>query len=86
MEDLDKNFEKAQKDIFTANYVSETDKLFLYGLFKQAKFGDCTSSRPSILKFRDYKKWESWDERRGLKSEYAKRMYIARVKEILENQ
>lgn len=78
-------FEKAQKDIFTAKYVSDEDKLFLYGLYKQATVGDNTGPQPSILNFRAYKKWESWYERKGLNPEYAKRMYVNRVNEILNN-
>jgi hypothetical protein len=35
----------------------QTQQLTLYGLFKQANHGPCTTSKPSIFNFADRAKW-----------------------------
>ena len=62
--------------------LSDTDKLTLYSLFKQATVGDCTTSEPSFLDPVGKAKWTAWKERKGLPKEVAKKVYADVVKQL----
>ncbi|RLN52709.1 hypothetical protein BBJ29_002794 [Phytophthora kernoviae] len=83
---MERVFERAAEELKAAGIagsvsVSDTQKLRLYGLFKQTTIGDCRSSAPSA--FRPVE--TSWNELHGLDATEAKRRYILMVKELLPN-
>ena len=49
--------------------------LQLYGLFKQSKLGDNNNPKPGIFDYRQYKKWDAWNEYKGLNSNAAMLQY-----------
>ena len=54
-------------------------KLVLYGLFKQARLGDCTLKKPKRNTKADdlqVMKWEAWKQNKGLSKSDAKKKYI----------
>jgi diazepam-binding inhibitor (GABA receptor modulating acyl-CoA-binding protein) len=79
-------------DIFTAAAerirlntfdLTQEQMLTLYGLYKQATVGDCTLPEPDLLDFKAKAKWTAWNERKGLKKEVAKKVYVACVEEYI---
>lgn len=63
--------------------VSNEELLELYGLFKQAKEGDCRAAQPGVFQVVKRAKWNSWDKRRGSDREQAKIEYVKVAEEIL---
>ncbi len=59
-----------------------TEQLKLYGLFKQAKFGDTTDKRPGMTKIRDRAKFDAWAGHKGTSQDDAKRKYIELVDQL----
>jgi len=69
-------FDKAAEDIKNYN-LDNTQKLELYGLYKQAKFGNCNTQKPgwfdnTVNRY----KWDKWNSFKGMKKEEAMRKYI----------
>jgi diazepam-binding inhibitor (GABA receptor modulating acyl-CoA-binding protein) len=62
-----------------ASKMSDTDKLTLYSLFKQATVGNCTTPEPSFLDPVGKAKWAAWKERTGLPHAVAKKVYADEV-------
>lgn len=60
-EEMEEGFEDAAACVETAVSsgvkLSQDDQLELYGLYKQATQGPCTSFRPSFLKLKERAKW-----------------------------
>jgi diazepam-binding inhibitor (GABA receptor modulating acyl-CoA-binding protein) len=86
------NINKRVMDIFTAAAerirlntldLTQEQMLTLYGLYKQATVGDCTLPEPGLLDFKAKAKWTAWNERKGLKKEVAKKVYVACVEEYI---
>ncbi|KAF4320708.1 hypothetical protein G195_006004 [Phytophthora kernoviae 00238/432] len=87
---MERVFERAAEELKAAGIagsvsVSDTQKLRLYGLFKQTTIGDCRSSAPSAFRPVERAKWTSWNELHGLDATEAKRRYILMVKGLLPN-
>ncbi len=61
---------------------SPTDQLKLYGLFKQAKFGDTTEKRPGMTKVRARAKHDAWVGHAGTSTEDAMRKYMELVDQL----
>ena len=57
-------------------------QLSLYGLFKQAQFGDAKGSRPGVFDMRGRAKYDAWTSHNGLSQEDAKEAYIHYVEEL----
>ena len=49
--------------------MSQRDRLMLYGLYKQAKMGDCDGSPPSRLRVVEHAKYGAWMKFKGKKHE-----------------
>ena len=47
--------------------MSQRDRLMLYGLYKQAKMGDCDGSPPSRLRVVEHAKYDAWIKFKGVK-------------------
>jgi diazepam-binding inhibitor (GABA receptor modulating acyl-CoA-binding protein) len=77
------SFEDAcEKAKTLAAKMTDSDKLTLYSLFKQATVGDCTTPCPSFLDVVGKAKWDAWKERKGLPKEAAKKVYVDVVSRI----
>lgn len=62
--------------------LSDTQKLALYGLYKQATCEDNNTPKPGILNPVNGAKWKSWYQLRGLSATMAKRRYVMKVLEM----
>jgi len=78
-------FETYAQKIRDANpSLSNDQKGKLYGLFKQAKFGDNSVAKPGLLSgFEARGKWDAWEANKGMSKEDAAGKYVALVKEVL---
>ena len=73
---MEEEFNKAAEDIKKYN-PPNAQKLELYGLYKQAKFGNCNTSRPGWLDTSVNRcKWDKWNSFKGMKKEEAMRKYV----------
>ena len=70
----------------TGKELSDEKKLKLYGLFKQAKFGDNNTEKPGMLDFRGKAKWEAWNAVKGKDKEVAKKEYVEFVLTLLPEE
>ncbi|TFG05618.1 MAG: acyl-CoA-binding protein [Promethearchaeota archaeon] len=57
-------------------------QLELYGLYKQALFGDVTGERPGRLKVKDRAKFDNWESRKGMLKEDAMKAYITLIEKL----
>ncbi|CCI47113.1 unnamed protein product [Albugo candida] len=81
MSDLTSRFEAAAARVLQVKSMDNTKKLQLYGLFKQAKLGDCNVDRPGMMSFdatAKYK-WDAWNQNKGMSQEEAMEKYIQLV-------
>jgi len=58
---------------------TDQELLELYGFYKQATMGDCSTDRPGMLDLKGKAKWDSWNGRKGMSREEAAKKYIALV-------
>lgn len=72
--------ERGQQD---SNAISQNDALILYGLYKQALFGDVNIDRPGITDQAGQAKWDAWNSRKGLSADDAKAQYVAEANRVL---
>lgn len=85
---LDKKFDEHIKKIklyHENNKMTNTDMLELYGLYKQSVSGD-NNTHSSFRTLKERKMWESWNNLKGLNSNYTKQCFINRVKNIIEEK
>ncbi|CAO3631053.1 unnamed protein product [Cunninghamella blakesleeana] len=76
-------FETAANEVKALKKTPSNDKLLeLYGLFKQAKEGDNTTTRPGVFDPKGKAKWDAWTKNKGLSQEEAEKKYIALVEEL----
>ncbi|CAO3662377.1 unnamed protein product [Umbelopsis ramanniana] len=76
-------FTKAADEVNALNTKPSNNELLkLYGLFKQATVGDCTTSRPGAFDLKGKYKWDAWDALKGKSQEDAEKEYIAFVEEL----
>ena len=79
-ENLEKKFKNASENIKNLSYVSNEDKLILYGYYKQAILGNNNTSQPSIFYRVDMAKWKAWNACKDLSKEESMKAYIEKVK------
>ena len=85
MDKLESRFVKYSNKIKNADIeMNDNEKLELYGLYKQATVGNCNIEKPSILKFTEYRKYNSWNDRIDMSKEDAMTLYIELVKMYLK--
>lgn len=58
-----------------SNGPSDSEKLTMYGLYKQATLGDCNTSSPGMLDFKGKLKWSAWNSRKGMSKDDAMNTY-----------
>jgi len=77
IQDLDKLFQKADL-VVTSTDMDETltsaQHLSLYGLYKQAKKGNC--QKPPPTESIALAKWDAWKSREGLSAVMAKELFL----------
>lgn len=70
------NFAVSQvKDMPVSKGPSDSEKLVMYSLYKQATIGDCDTNRPSLFSPVDRAKWDAWNARKGMSKKDAKMAY-----------
>ncbi|BFZ01471.1 hypothetical protein BsWGS_04510 [Bradybaena similaris] len=80
---LEANFETAANEVKKLKKEpSDNEKLIIYGLFKQAKVGDCNTDRPGFMDFTGKAKWDAWNALKGKSKEDAMTEYISKVEQL----
>eukprot|EP00927_Polykrikos_kofoidii_P043935 TRINITY_DN38039_c0_g1_i1.p1 TRINITY_DN38039_c0_g1~~TRINITY_DN38039_c0_g1_i1.p1 ORF type:complete len:479 (-),score=95.79 TRINITY_DN38039_c0_g1_i1:90-1526(-) len=69
-------------EVFTT--LTNSEKLLLYSLYKQASCGDVEGERPGMFDLVNQAKWDAWAEVQGVSMEEAKQRYVALVDERAE--
>ena len=81
---LDLNFNRAATNIKKLTIKPENDELLiLYGLYKQAKFGNNATSEPPMWQIKEKSKWCAWTNNNGKSMEQAKNEYIEFVYSLI---
>ncbi|MCA9710024.1 MAG: acyl-CoA-binding protein [Myxococcales bacterium] len=81
--DLDDDFKYAKERSELLDKRPSTNVLLdLYGLYKQAVFGDVDGKRPGITDPRGRAKYDAWERRKGMSQDAAKKAYIELVDEL----
>ncbi|KAJ6812240.1 putative acyl-CoA-binding protein [Iris pallida] len=82
---LKEEFEEyAEKAKTLPDNTSDTAKLILYGLYKQATVGPVNTTRPGVFNQRDRYKWDAWKAVEAKSKEEAMSDYITKVKQLQE--
>jgi len=82
-----KFFEKAAEDVKKhVKSLSNEKMLELYGLYKQANFGDCNIKEPGMLDLKAKAKWKAWNALKGKDKEEAKVEYVKLVLALLPEE
>ncbi len=79
---VEKVFESALERITLLDEQPTHVQLNLYGLFKQARFGDVQGSRPGMMNVRGRAKFDAWASRQGMSSDEAMQAYIDVAEEL----
>lgn len=84
-DDLNVQFEQAQKDVFMLkSSPSNDDLLFLYAHYKQGTVGDATGKRPGMLDIKGRAKFDAWARLKGTPPDAAMAAYVAKVRGLLK--
>lgn len=84
---LEQVFNKAAEEVKKLSSASNEDKLELYGYFKQAKEGDCSTQKPGgLFNQKEKAKWEAWNAKKGISKEEAQKKYIEKVDQLCGTQ
>lgn len=81
------DFEQAAEDarIVVPDNITEAERTICYGLYKQARDGDINIDKPGFFDVLGKKKWEAWNQYKGMDKETAMKKYIAYVEELKVN-
>ena len=58
-------FTQAAEDVKRYKQCTNDEQLELYGWYKQATIGDCTTERPEMFDLKGKAKWDAWKSREG---------------------
>lgn len=84
LNELEMKFEEYAERIFNCGKkFDDSTMLELYGFYKQATCGDCSSPEPNFFDFKGRAKWNAWNEHQGMSQDHAMKRYINRVKKLL---
>ncbi|XP_075792933.1 acyl-CoA-binding domain-containing protein 6 [Pelodiscus sinensis] len=82
-EALAEQFERAAARVAgLAPAASREQLLYLYARYKQVKFGNCNTPKPSFFDFEGKQKWEAWKALGDSSPHQAMQEYIATVKKL----
>jgi len=56
--------------------ITLKDQMMIYGLYKQAKFGDCNIDAPSQLRIKEHAKYKAWTKFKGVAQPFAIMKYM----------
>ena len=84
-DDLNRKFEKYISKVKKLESISDSDKLYLYGNYKQALFGNNDKDKPSLLNRVEMEKWKVWNTCNDISKENAMKNYIRKVKDLYKN-
>ena len=64
--------------------LTDRDRTFLYGMYKQANFGNAPAARPVLSQETVFAsmKWLSWKKFYGVSKQHAEQMYCAHVAQM----
>jgi diazepam-binding inhibitor (GABA receptor modulator, acyl-CoA-binding protein) len=57
------------------NGPSNSEKLTMYGLYKQATVGDCNTAQPWAVQLEAHAKWTAWNSNKDMTRQSAKTSY-----------
>ena len=77
-------FEKAVNDVKLLENISNENKLKLYGLYKQAKFGDNTKTKPYFWNKIEIAKWNAWNKYKNVEQKQAEELYVELVLKLFD--
>jgi len=73
-------FEKAAAAVSefgkAGNLLAQEEQLLFYGLFKQAKLGNATGSRPGVFSPTERSKWDAWTANKDKAQDAAAAEYV----------
>ncbi|XP_077472086.1 acyl-CoA-binding protein-like [Stigmatopora argus] len=76
-------FEKAAEQVKTLTSKPEYGEVnLLYGFYKQATIGDVNCERPGILNLFGRRKWDAWNDQKGLSKDEAMAAYVQLVEKL----
>lgn len=76
-------FNNAAENVKNLSFVSDDNKLKLYGLYKQATVGDVNTARPSgMFNIKEKAKYDAWNENKGMSKEAAMNDYVSLVSNL----
>ena len=78
------DFENASKRVFRLSSTTNKEKMILYGLYKQALFGNNNTSQPSVFNIKEKAKWDAWKNQYGKSKSSAKAEYVKYVNRLFE--
>ncbi len=79
------NFEQACERVKHLSRVpTNTEKLVLYALYKQATIGNVQGSQPWKIQVEPRAKWDAWATQRNKSQDQAKREYIQYVADLIK--
>ena len=58
-------FTQAAENVKRYKQCTNDEQLELYGWYKQATIGDCTTERPGMFDLKGKAKWDAWKSREG---------------------
>jgi diazepam-binding inhibitor (GABA receptor modulating acyl-CoA-binding protein) len=84
---IQKSFDHYSEKVKTLKNKPKDDELLkLYGLYKQAKFGDNNTSKPWAFQFELSAKWNAWMLNKGKSKEDSMNQYINFVKFLFSKE
>lgn len=84
--DVSSEFEKAKKRLESSSIdVDNETKLKLYGLYKQATQGVCSTSKPALTDFVGRAKWTAWSTLGQLSPEQAQKQYVHLIDQLVQS-
>ena len=85
-EKINSLFEKAVEHLNNIDektlHLDNNTKLKFYKYYKQATFGNCNTTQPSLFDFKNKAKWEAWNSLKTMSSEKAKCLYITLLQSV----
>ncbi len=81
---MEEEFIKISNEILNTDiHIDDTDKLILYGYFKQTTLGNCTEKLPPMFDLKAKAKYNAWKENNGMDKNIAMQRYIRKAKILL---
>ena len=80
------DFEKAKANLESSSVdVDNETKLKLYGLYKQATNGVCSTPKPGLTDFVGRAKWTAWSALGKMTQQDAQKQYIQTVQQLISS-